>query len=104
MAEPIAGVSLGTGSTMSNVAFGHAVNCPWIIVPNSRWCSTELTEATRRASQIVLAPEPHSNARTSSSRLASQRSTSSIAPYVHHGTSSSEIPIESWALVRLYAQ
>ena len=59
--------------------------------------------SARFASQIVLAPEPHSNTRTCA-RGASQASTSSIALYVHHGTSSLEMPIESCARVRLYAQ
>ncbi len=51
----------------------------------------------------MLAPEPHSNVRTGAlaGRAASHSSTASIAPYVHHGTSSLEMPIESWARVRL---
>ena len=89
---------------MSSVAFGVSASCSWIIVPNPAWCSTECTSATRRASQIVLAPEPHSNTRTCAVVAANHASTSSIASYVHHGTSSLEIPIESWARVRLYAQ
>ena len=58
------GSGLATGSTIRNDTLGSAASDGARCSPKPRWCSTECTSSARRASQIVLAPEPHSNTRT----------------------------------------
>jgi hypothetical protein len=73
-------------STTRSVAPAGSIGASAAANPGS--CSTETTRRQRRASHAVLAPDPYSNAFTPPSRSASQRSTASIAPNVHHGRSS----------------